>query len=1059
MDTINIQDILPLVETPSRYLGCEANSILKSWDQVDLTFALSFPDLYEIGTSHFGMQILYTILNGQDHIAAERFFTPAPDMETLLQEKKIPLFSLESKRPLKAFDIIGFSLLYELNFTNILTMMHLGDIPFYAEERNRSPEAYPLIIGGGPCAFNPEPLADFFDAFVIGDGEETVLEISEAVIQWKNEHNKKSADRNDLLTTLSKIQGVYIPSFFKATYKPLERVNGKKEKRAPFFDDPHQPTAEQTSPPSPLSMNGEEENTATGVDSNEPKGCGANAGLKNETKEKRKETFQYLEPLIPGYERIKRAILRDLTMAAFPTSPVVPFGKPVHDRLRLEVARGCSRGCRFCQAGMIYRPVRERSVENLATIAETSMKETGYSDISLLSLSTGDYSNLAPLMSKLLTINPGHRTALSLPSVRAGKLTAPLMEIIKSVKKTGFTIAPEAGTQRLRDVINKNITEEDIFTTVNSAFELGWRTIKLYFMNGLPTETDEDIKGIVDLAQRLISSPQNRNHGGGKGKGGKKAKGRLNINVSFATFIPKAHTPFQRCAQIPPEKSLANLAFLKTHLHHPGIKLKWQNPWMSLLEGVWARGDRRLSKVLVSAWKKGCRLDGWSDQFNINLWHEAFEETGIDPLFYTARERSHEEPLPWDHIDCGISNRYMEKELENALAGRITEDCRDHDCTGCGICDFKKIQPVLFPETENLSGTGSTSLEDNVPTPTGGGQDTPHTDTPSHATKHLDSPPVNPFRSASEKTSLNSPSPSIKTGLEGDVDGQGIKERSIKETRAKAPIPDDHFTKLTLFYSRMGDARHFGHLELAKIIRRAIRRTGITVKYSRGFSPAMKMAFDNPLPVGMESEEEFFHIHAHIKTDTHSLVERLNQVLPRSITMTRCLPASKLKQLMADTVKQGSPTRYRIDLKNHTIAQDEIDAFMALSEYLVDQVTHKGVRRQTDLRKMTRSIHLIPPNDGHVSPPATPNSERFDKPLADNSFQINAHGLRPTTNHENFDMAMPINRFQINSSRIEMVLVKNGERTIRPTEILMEVFDIPEAVLRVSDTIKLKTAI
>ena len=960
MNTINIQEILPLVETPSRYLGCEANSIIKPWHQVDLTFALSFPDLYEIGTSHFGMQILYTILNGQNHIAAERFFTPAPDMETLLQEKKIPLFSLESKRPLRAFDIIGFSLLYELNFTNILTMMHLGDIPFYAEKRNAAQEAYPLIIGGGPCAFNPEPLADFFDAFVIGDGEDAVLEISETFIQWKNEKRQGTQDKKDLLMALSKIQGVYIPSFFKASYKPLERLEGK-ENEVNLSDD----------------------------------------ALERDTKGKREETFQYLEPLIPGYERIKRTILPDLTTAEFPTSPVVPFGKPVHDRLRLEVARGCSRGCRFCQAGMIYRPVRERSVEDLAAIAKTSMEETGYSDISLLSLSTGDYGNLAPLMSNLLTINPGHRTALSLPSVRAGRLTAPLMEIIKSVKKTGFTIAPEAGTQRLRDVINKNITETDIFTTVNSAFELGWRTIKLYFMNGLPTETDEDLKGIVDLAQRLIASPQNRNHDGDKKKGGKKAKGRLNINVSFATFIPKAHTPFQRCAQIPPEKSLSNLAFLKENLRHPGIKLKWQNPWMSLLEGAWARGDRRLSKVLVSAWEKGCRLDGWSDKFNIELWHEAFDETGIDPLFYTARERRPEEPLPWDHIDCGISKRYMESEFENALAGRITEDCRDHDCTGCGICDFKKVQPVLFQEMENTSGIHSTSLKDAEP-----------------ATKIDHDPPP-----------ADIPSPSIKTGLGGDVDGQGIKERE-----AKAPIPDDHFTKLTLFYSRMGDARHFGHLELAKIIRRAIRRTGITVKYSRGFSPAMRMAFDNPLPVGMQSEEEFFHIHAHIKTDIHSLVERLNHVLPRSITITRCLPAAKVKRILADAVKQGNPTRYRIDLKNHTITQNEIDTFMMLSEYLVDQVTHKGVKRQTDLRKMTQSIHLIPPNNGHVIPPDTTKHESFDKPSADHSFQIN-------------------------SSRIEMVLVKYGERTIRPTEILMEVFDVPEAVLRVSDTIKLKASI
>lgn len=892
MDTIDIQEILPFVETPSRYLGSEANSIVKPWDQVDLTFALAFPDLYEIGTSHFGMQILYTLLNRQETIVAERFFTPAPDMETLLQERKIPLFSLESKQSLQAFDIIGFSLLYELNFTNILTMLHLGNIPFYAKEREESDISYPLIVGGGPCTFNPEPLADFFDAFVIGDGEEAVLELSEVVRQWKTgkqpPHSNDSRhstglpierkNKNDLLEALSKIQGVYIPSFFNATYRPL----------------------------SPASHQGDE--TESGTSSN--------------------ETVQVLAPLLPGYDRVKRAILPDLEKEDFPTSPVVPFGKPVHDRLRLEVARGCSRGCRFCQAGMIYRPVRERSVDGLLSIAKTSLKETGYSDISLLSLSTGDYSGLTPLMKQLLSINPGHCTAISLPSVRADKLTAPLMEIIESVKKTGFTIAPEAGTQRLRDVINKNITEEDIFNTVNSAFDLGWRTIKLYFMNGLPTETQEDLEGIVELTKRLITSQNRRKGEKEPTPSKKKAKGRLNINVSFATFIPKAHTPFQRCAQIPPEQSLENLNFLKKALHHPGIQLKWQNPWMSLLEGVWARGDRRLSAVLVSAWKKGCRLDGWSDKFRIDLWQEAFEENGIDPLFYTARERGPEEPLPWDHIDCGISKRFFEKEYDNALEGHITQDCRDHDCTGCGICDFKTVKPHLFPSTEMAS-----------------------------------------------------------------------------EASKKTAIPDSQFLKLTLFYSRMGDARHFGHLELAKVIRRAIRRTGITVKYSKGFNPTMKIAFDNPLPVGMQSQEEFFHIHAHIGTDIQALLRELNQVLPRSITITRCLPTAKVKHILSAAAKEGNPTRYLVDLKTHPLSQKEIDDFMTLTQYLVDQVTHKGVKRQTDLRKMTRSICI---------PAAT----------------------------------CP--------SRIEMVLVKDGERTVRPAEILSEVFDVPDAVLQVCDIIKLK---
>ncbi len=837
MNPKNIQAVLPFVEMPSRYLGSEVNSIKKDLTQVDLTFALAFPDLYEIGTSHFGMQILYTILNQQENIAAERFFTPAPDMEKALSDKKLPLFSLESGMDLKAFDIIGFSLLYELNFTNILTMLHLSGIPFYAKDRE---DTFPLVIGGGPCAFNPEPLAEFFDLFVIGDGEEIIVELSQMVVQWKKEGGK---DKNQLLKRLSTLQGVYVPSFFTVHY-----------------DD---------------------------------------------------QGIQQMEPIHSDYRRIKRAILPDISTAPLPASPVVPFGKPVHDRLRLEIARGCSRGCRFCQAGMIYRPVRERSTKELIDITRRSLKETGYSDVSLLSLSTGDYGDLANLMENLLSVNPNHCTAISLPSVRAGRLTPELMKIIKKVKKTGFTIAPEAGTQRLRDVINKNITQEDIFDTVNSAFELGWQRIKLYFMNGLPTETQADIQGICDMARQLA---------GIKIKG----KGKSQINVSFATFIPKAHTPFQRCSQIPSEKSRENLSFLKEHLRHPGINLKWQDPNMSVLEGVWARGDRKLSQVLVTAWEMGCRLDGWSDMFDFNTWMAAFEKQGIDPLFYTTRERTPEERLPWAHIDCGISDKFMEKEFQRALIPQLTPDCREDECNGCGICDFKKIQPVL-----------------HAPVPTDPAQNTVVPSGPS-----MDNKP-------------------------------------------------EHFTQYRCFYSRLGDARHFGHLELAKIIRRAIRRIGITVKYSKGFSPAMKLSFDNPLPVGMESEEEFFNIHAHIKTDPLEITEKLNQILPKGITIINCLPVAKINK----KANQG-PTTYRIFLPGHAIDPSLVERFMAAPEFIVEKRNFKGKTRTTDLRKVTEKLEII------------------------------------------------------DNSHLEIVLKKYQDRIIRPAEILQEALNVPEAILHTAQILK-----
>ena len=459
----SLDDILPFVEQPSRYLGSEVNTIKKDLGQVKLRFALAFPDLYEIGTSHFGMQILYNILNAHADIAAERVFAPAVDMEARLRETGQPLFSLESHEPLNHFDIVGFSLLYELNYTNVLNILDLAGIPFLAADREA---AHPLVIGGGPCTCNPEPVADFFDAIVVGDGENIIMQMAEAWISWKKD---PAADRPSLLKNWSQIEGVYVPSFFE-----------------PGYDN-----------------NG----------------------------------FQTVVPRMPDYTQVSRAIVGDLDQIPFPVEPIIAYGRPVHDRLRLEVSRGCTRGCRFCQAGMIYRPVRERSPEQLVSLAARSIAATGYEDISLLSLSTGDYGCIAPLMEQLMVNFEPDNVAISLPSLRAGTLTPELMKLIKKVRKTGFTIAPEAGSQRLRDVINKNINESEIVNTVQNAFDLGWQVIKLYFMIGLPTETQEDLEALVELVKKL------RKIKGSKGRRGK-------INVSVATFIPKAHTPFQWADQL-----------------------------------------------------------------------------------------------------------------------------------------------------------------------------------------------------------------------------------------------------------------------------------------------------------------------------------------------------------------------------------------------------------------------------------------------------------------------------------------------------------------------------
>ncbi len=817
----NYQDILAQVQTPTRYAGNEINAVKKNLDQVDLTFGLVFPDLYEIGTSHFGLQILYSILNSQENIAAERFFTPAEDMEQLMAAKDIPCLSMESQKELSSFDVIGISLLYELNFTNILTLLSLSKIPFYADQRD---ETFPLIIGGGPCAFNPEPLADFFDAFVIGDGEEVVKQIANQVIAFKKEGDGR---KKTLLRLLSKIEGVYIPSFF-----------------TPHWDE-----------------NG----------------------------------IQTLTPLYEDYTQVKRAFLPNLTLDNFPMDPIVPYAKPVHDRLRLEIARGCSRGCRFCQAGMIYRPVRERSVEDLMEIAKFSLKSTGYSEMSLLSLSTGDYSNLAHLMQQLLAMNQGQCNSISLPSIRAEKLTPELMELIKTVRKTGFTIAPEAGTQRLRDIINKNLTEESISATVENALELGWKNIKLYFMMGLPFEEMEDIDGICKLSTQLAVAH---------------AKGKKGITVSVASFIPKSHTPFQRHSQMTLSQTQEKLQYLKDNLWHKRIKLKWQDPKMSLLEGVFARGDRKLAPLLTAAFENGCRLDGWTDKFKFSLWQKAFDDTGIDPEFYTTRKRSEEETLPWDHIDSGVTGTFLKKEFQRSKEKALTQDCRDHDCTGCGVCDFEKIQPILHDvETNSTASPGS-----------------------------IVSPP--------------------------------------------SMLPDDAFFKFDIIFSKLDRARFFGHLELATIVERAVKRAGLTVKYSKGFNPSMKLSFENALPLGMESEEETLFIFLEKGSRPQEIKEALNLVLPKGLHVIDCWLHSKLRQ------RDNTESAYQIRFSTPCIDQTDIDKFLALSEFIVEDLSKKGKIRRTDLRQSVHTITLL------------------------------------------------------DETGIEMVLQQYNTRTIRPTEVLAKYFNI-----------------
>lgn len=615
------------VEKPARYMGNEFGSVAK--ESADIRFVLAFPDVYEVGMSHLGFQILYGILNSVDWIAAERTYAPWPDMEDAMRASGELLATLETRTPLAEADILGFTLQYELSCTNILNMLELAGIPLLAHERG---EGYPLILGGGPCAGNPEPLADFFDAFLFGDGEEAVVEIARACRDWK----RAKGTRAELLDRLAAIEGVYVPSFFSVSYAEDGRIAG-------------------------------------------------------------------IVPLKPGREKVRRRIAPDLERLDYPTVPVVPFLKTVHDRVSMEIARGCTRGCRFCQAGYIYRPVRERSPETILKCIDAVLKNTGYEEISLLSLSSADYGCISDLLRTLMLRYAPERVAVSFPSLRVGSLTRDLVDEIAKVRKTGFTLAPEAGSDRLRGVINKGITEEDLIRNASDAYQAGWRLIKLYFMIGLPTETRDDVAGIAELAAKVKRSAKGTGHGG-------------EVNVSVGSFVPKPHTPFQWEPQISCDEILEKQRFLRTELKKRKLAFKWHEANLSFLEGVFARGDRRLAGVLLKARQLGCRFDGWGEHHDFQKWRTAFEEAGIEPGFY-LRRRAHDEILPWQHLDSGVTPEFFREEAEKAMGGLPTGDCRDGACTGCGVCDFSTVRVISHKPDQD--GTVAASTRDAVPASSG----------------------------------------------------------------------------------------------------------------------------------------------------------------------------------------------------------------------------------------------------------------------------------------------------------------------------------------------------
>jgi radical SAM family uncharacterized protein/radical SAM-linked protein len=599
LPTIDLDEILLSVEKPSRYTGGELNAVRK--DPAGRTsFALAFPDVYEIGMSHLGFQILYRILNGREDVLCERCYAPWPDMEARLRQHGFPLCSLESRRPLSAFDIVGFSIQYELSYTNLLMMLDLGGIPLKRGERG---EQHPLVIAGGPAAFNPAPLSDFIDLFVIGEGEEVISEIVLSVREVRSWGGK----REEQLQALAALRGIYVPS--------LHTEN----------------------------------------------------------------------------DRIAKRIIADPDKWREPLSLIVPLMKTIHDRISLEIARGCTRGCRFCQAGMVWRPVRERTPAVLEEMAEEMLKTSGHNEISLLSLSSGDYSRIEALLTTLMNRYYPRRIAMGLPSLRAETITPRLIEDIRRVRKTSFTLAPEAGTQRLREAINKGNTEEELLTTTERVFAAGWRGVKLYFMLGLPGEREEDLEGIIDLAHKVLRTAKNRGQ----------------VTVSLSTFVPKPHTPFQWERQIGIEEITARQDFFKRRIKNKNISIKWHDARMSFLEGIFSRGGRETGALIEAAYQLGCRFDGWGDKLRFELWEEAFRRTGTDAASY-LRERSAAEKLPWEMIDCGVSREFLLAEAGRARTKTATPDCRTGPCSNCGVCDHQTIKVITVPEDAPVGQFAST---------------------------------------------------------------------------------------------------------------------------------------------------------------------------------------------------------------------------------------------------------------------------------------------------------------------------------------------------------------